>query len=282
MQTLLEVPRSPETTQLALLNIDRKGMPELERKSKELFTINAGDTLSEGVHMYVTHREGNKYNEGNRVHNNFLEDCTLLFKGNSTKLKELDTKISIGLVVAVVGSSLSFLPFVGFFSVLGWGAVAYYGSQRGIAYKEYQESLNLLVASCNWSLGGADGIVGRSVTEQPAILAMMTALYPVLTKQDVENLIADDIEGVFLEMQRRCDLSRPSFFSRKEKTSQEDKLALSKAESKFNHAFYGFNKGTASEFLDALLAIVPDLYRACVKACTEAQKQSFHPELKRP
>ena len=274
MQAVFEVLRSPETTQLAPLIIDTpNGISALETRAKSFFTIRDSSSLSPDEKMGVSIVE--TYNFAEDTHPAYLDECTRLFKANSTKLKELDTKISIGLVVAVVGSSLSFLPFVGFFSVLGWGAVAYYGSQRGVAYKEYHDSLNLLVASCNWSLGGANDTVDRSVTTNPVIQSMMTALYPVLTKQDVANLIADDIEGAFLEMQRKCDLSRPSFFSRKEETSPEDKLALSKAESKFNHAFYGFNKGTASDFLDALLAIVPDLYRACANACSQAHEQYF-------
>lgn len=280
MQAVFEVIHPKKATPLASFNIDTPtGIATLETRAKCFFTIRDSSSLSPEEKMGVIITD--KYNGAKEGHDAYLAACTTLFKANSTKLKELDTKISIGLVVAVAGSSLSFLPFVGFFSVLGWGAVAYYGSQRGIAYKEYQESLNLLVASCNWSLGGDNDTVDQSVTTNPVIQSMMTALYPVLTKQDVENLIADDIEGAFLEMQRRCDLSRPSFFSRKEETSPEDKLALSKAESKFNHAFYGFNKGKASDFLDALLAIVPDLYRACVKACTEAHKQYFAAESKR-
>ncbi|OEH46732.1 hypothetical protein lpari_02200 [Legionella parisiensis] len=92
-------------------------------------------------------------------------------------------------------------------------------------------------------------------------------LYPVLTETQVRHLIANDIEEVFTqelhEYEKRFELGfKPESFFKK-----DDTIALSKKGAEFSRCIYGFNKGGVMDFLDAIVSILPDLYRAAVHGC---------------
>ncbi|WP_412756531.1 hypothetical protein [Legionella bozemanae] len=208
----------------------------------------------------------------NANHTEFLKQCTELVKKKSMQLKSIDQKITGSVVFGVTATALSFLPVIGYIGWLGWAAAAYFINQRATAYAKYHEALTLLVGACNWSLGeGPDerrDKVIRNLTENKAIREMMAVLYPVLTETQVRHLIANDIEEVFTqelqEYEKRFQVSfKPDgFFSKK-----DDTIALSKKGAEFSRCIYGFNKGGVMDFLDAIVSILPDLYRAAVHGC---------------
>ena len=116
-------------------------------------------------------------------------------------MRAIDRNIAISAVVGLIATSLSFIPFVGYFSLLGWGSALYFITQRTRAYDEYKESLNLLAATCNWSLGEGDEerqSPKEELTRNADIRDMMTSLYPVVTEKQARHLIADDIEKMFV------------------------------------------------------------------------------------
>jgi len=146
--------------------------------------------------------------------------------------------------------------------------------------------LNLTVATCNWSLGeGLEARINKNEKEliaHPAIKNMMTELYPVLSKTQVKHLIADEIEHAFIAEMDNFEKNRPapalknlfSMFSIKD-MSAEEKFALSRKGTEYNRCIYGYNKGKASDFLDALLSMIPDMYNAACYGFGKAKDYCF-------
>lgn len=199
-------------------------------------------------------------------HSEFLENCTKQMQKKLQALEIIDKKIAASFALGTVALTLSFIPFVGYFSTIGFGATAYFITQRTQMYAEYKEALHLLVGCCNWSLGPEkeqrqDSV--ETLVGSPAIENMMTELYPVLTEKQARHLIADDIENKFTEKLNsyeekfKKNLSNLSLF-------QGERIALSKKAMSVKHCVYGLNKGKPLDFLDAFLSIVPDLYNAAV------------------
>lgn len=188
-------------------------------------------------------------------HARLLRDCTQLFNEQSKRLKEIDKKLALSLVTGIVATSLSFIPFVGYFSLLGWGSALYYFNQRTHAYRDYQESMTLLAGCCNWSLGKINSNSAEVLTSNLEIRNMMVALYPVLNEKQARHLIADEIEEVFAEELRAYETNASiNLFDKN--------IAQSKKGAQFQRCIYGFNKGNALDFIDAFLTIFPDIYRA--------------------
>ena len=214
-------------------------------------------------------------------HADFIKGCTTLLQQKSKALKELDQTIMGSIVLGVVASSLSFLPLVGYLSWAGWGSAMYHLSQRSLAYAEYQEALKLSVACCNWSLGPQEKRVNpkEELQTSPIIRNMMVTLYPVLTPIQIRHLVANDIEeGYIAELnQHESSYKVPSLTvfspSRETSSSRDENIALSKKSAEFNRCIYGFNKGSAMDFVDAFVSFLPDLYNLACYGCKQAQRK---------
>ncbi|QMT61453.1 MULTISPECIES: hypothetical protein [unclassified Legionella] len=259
-----------EYTSMTELGIS-SDLSKLQSQSQNYFTIAKGVYAADGNQLGVAINEGQHFGIKNSEHVEFLKRCTALVREKSTQLKNIDQKIIGSVVFGVAATALSFLPVVGLLGWIGWGATAYFIQQRAIAYKEYQESLALLVGVCNWSLGEGEETRNSSIsllTTHESIRDMMAVLYPVLTEKQVKHLIADDIEGKFAEelneYEKRFKLGfNPNqFFSK-----TDDTIALSKKGAEFSRCIYGYNKGGFTDFLDAIVSILPDLYKAALHGC---------------
>lgn len=261
---LLGIKKPQSYTPVAQLSLNNY-LHKLQLESEGFFKIEPIAQAEDGNKLAITIVAGQGFDLKKPEHIKLLNDSLYLFKEKSNQLKALDWKIASGVLVGVLATSLSFFPLVGTLGLLGWGAALYYINQRSALYAEYHESLTLLVATCNWSLG--DGPEHRKntdedLTQNPAIRTMMASLYPVLTEAQVKHLIADDIEDIFVkelqeyEQKFTLGLNTNGFFAKK-----DDSIALSKRGAEFERCIYGFNKGSTVDFLDALASFIPDLYR---------------------
>jgi hypothetical protein len=238
-------------------------IPELEIKSQKYFTVKKDAKAANNDQLAVT--INSDFNVNNRDHLDHLKACTDLFQTKAKALQALDQKIVFSAMLGMAASTLSFVPFVSYFSTLGWGSALYYATQRNTAALEYQATLNLLVATCNWSLG----IAPNGQSEQHALInndeirEMMAALYPVLTNQQAAHLIADDIEKAFLAElsayeNRFLQSSNPNGLF----TPKDESIAHSKRSAEFYRCIYGYQKGKATDYLGAFLAVIPDISNA--------------------
>lgn len=240
---------------------------KLQAQSQKYFVVNENALASDGNVLAVSVQKDQGFNLNNEQHLAHLRACTALFNEKSQALKSIDRNIALGVVVGIVASSLSFLPFVGYFSFVGWGAALVSIHQRATAYTEYQEALNLLAATCNWSLGeGVDVRKSSSagLINNPDIREMMTSLYPVLSEPQIKHLVADDIEEGFAaelrayESKYKLSANTNTFFA----STDDERIALSKRGAEINRCVYGLNKGKATDFLDAFVSSIPDIYHA--------------------
>lgn len=261
---LFGIKKSQPFTPVSQLSINNY-LHKLQLESERRFKIAPLAQAEDDNKLAITIVPGQGFDSKNLQHIELLNDSIHLFKDKSSQLKALDWKIASGVLVGVMATSLSFLPLVGALGLLGWGAALYYMNQRSALYTEYHESLTLLVATCNWSLG--EGPEHRKntdedVTSNLTIRTMMASLYPVLTETQVKHLIADDIEDIFVkelqeyEQKFTLGLNTNGFFAKK-----DDSIALSKRGAEFERCIYGFNKGSTVDFLDALASFLPDVYR---------------------
>jgi hypothetical protein len=199
-----------------------------------------------------------------QAHKEFVQKSTALFIKKSDGLKALDMKIAGSFMLWIVATSLSFLPFIGYFALPCVGLLIYQITQRTTVLNEYKESLNLLVATCNWILGPNKDdrqTDDHVLTQDEDLRNMMIALYPVLTKEQVNHLIANDIEQIFTDEQNEYE--EKYRLSKKSSSFWNDKsIAGSKRSAEFNRCIYGYNKGKATDFLDAFLSVFPDIWNA--------------------
>ncbi len=236
----------------------------LQLKSKKYFLIGKEAKAAEGNKLAVTIQEN--FDLNNQEHRAYLNECIDLFQEKLVLLKMLDLKIIASVITGIVATALSFFPLVSMLGLVGWGAALYHIHQRAQAYAEYHESLALLVGSCNWSLGPDSDQRANSVdelTKAAVVRKMMIQLYPVLTKTQIGHLIADDIQGIFVEELNQYNQKfQPSFKGNKFFTNPDDQIALAKQGAEFKRCLYGLNKGSFIDFLDALASALPDLFRA--------------------
>lgn len=242
---------------------------KLQRESERFFKIEPMAQAEDGNKLAITVASGQSFDLNIPQHLKLLNDSLYLFKEKSYQLKALDWKIASGVLVGVLATSLSFFPLVGALGLLGWGAALYYINQRSALYNEYHESLTLLVATCNWSLGqGHRENTDEELTQNPAIRAMMATLYPVLTEAQVKHLIADDIEGIFVKELQEYE---KTFSGLNTNVHKDESIALSKRGAEFERCIYGFNKGSMVDFLDALASFLPDVYRLAQRSVQQAK-----------
>lgn len=267
----------PVSTPLPPLGVHNR-LNQLQRDSEQYFTIGLNAQAANGSQLAVTIKPDQAFDLANESHTRFIGDCTTLLQEKSKALKDLDQTVMASVVVGVVASTLSFLPLVGYLSWLGWGSATYHLSQRSLAYAEYQEALKLSVACCNWSLGpkAADRTASRTPLESdPVIRNMMVMLYPVLTRTQIKHLIADDIEETFAselsmyENKYKLPFNSHTMFA----SPRNENIALSKKGAEFNRCVYGFNKGSAMDFVDAFVSFLPDLYNLACYGCRQAQRK---------
>ncbi|KTD70902.1 hypothetical protein [Legionella tucsonensis] len=268
MASVLEtfgIKRQPSYTPIPQLGINSE-LNTLQLESQEYFAIDKEARAADDNILAITVRQN--FLTTNSNHIEFLNKCTALVKEKSMQLKSIDQKITGSVVFGATATALSFLPVIGYIGWIGWAAAAYFINKRATAYAEYHEALTLLVGACNWSLGtGPDDRKERTrnLTENKSIREMMAVLYPVLTETQVKHLIADDIEDVFTqELQEYEKRFQPGFESSRFFSKKDDTIALSKKGAEFSRCIYGFNKGGFTDYLDAIVSVLPDLYRAAL------------------
>lgn len=269
MASVLEsfgIKKNLSSTSIPQLGIN-SDLNRLQLDSQIFFTLKK-DAQADDNQLAIEIKKDQNFQISNTHHTRFLNHSVQLFKEKSTQLKSIDTKILGSIAFGVTATALSFLPVIGFIGWIGWAAAAYFINKRATAYAEYHESLTLLVAVCNWSLG--EKLENRkdragNLTKNESIREMMAQLYPVLTEAQVRHLIANDIEEVFAnelidyENKYKLGFEPGRFFSK-----EDNKIALSKKGAEFSRCIYGFNKGGATDFLDAIITVLPDVYRAIV------------------
>lgn len=248
-----------DSTALQQLGVNNR-IYQRQLESQRYFTIKDNAQATDGNALAIRLIE--PFSLTDNHHLSYLSGCTTLFKEKLETLQALDQKIVFSTILSMVATSLSFIPFVGYFSLLGSSSALYHIHKRSVAEVEYRESLNLLVANCNWSLGNT---CDTTLINRPEIRDMMSALYPVLTEKQVQHLIADEIEEAFkqelhhYEEKYRLINHTNYFFS---SNSNDERIAQSKRSAEFKRCVYGYNKGNPSDYLDAFLSVLPDLYHA--------------------
>ncbi len=273
---LIGLKKSATSTPIAPLGINSP-INKLQTKSQNYFTIAADAVAADGDQLGVSITRNGAFDLTNPAHKEHITECLALFKEQKQKLHILDQKIIYSALLGIVGSSLSFIPFVSYIGLAGWGSTIFHLAQRNSQFNEYQETLKLLVATCNWSLGPVSRKnANAELTTDLVMRDMMAALYPVLTEKQVRHLIADDIEEVFAQELRvyeskyHLNSAIGTLFNTAEKKADE-RIALGKRSAEFNRCVYGYQKGNALDYLDAFVSIFPDLYKMIVEQCNYVQ-----------
>ena len=261
---------TPEKTLLPRLRIHSSTF-ELQSKSETYFQIPETALADDGNELAIFIQEN--FTTSKAEHTNFMNSCTTNYEKNAALLYDLDKKIISSLLVAVVASSLSVLPILGWLAVAGTFAALYFSMQRGALYEEQQESLKLLVGVCNWSIGPGPNVrtdTKQNLVECEAIQRMMDQL-TILDETQTKHFLADDIQAHFLGL-LATSYNSFRFFSKSNDAALVSKahvprpaleqVALKQRAAEFNRCIYGLNKGTEKDFIDAFLSALPDLWQA--------------------
>lgn len=257
---------SPQSTPLPTLRVNSR-LYQLQTESKLFFTIDEHAEAADGNNLAVTIGQHNQFSLNYQSHSSFVTNCTNLFREKSIVLQAIDTKIMAAALVAIAAMSIPFIPFAGWIAMAAWMTALYLMHERGNAYAEYHESLVLLAATCNWSLGEVNHQPNKKMLADSEIIQnMMKQLYSVLTETQTKHLIDDAIESQFVAALKASDDSNAAntdkkygqFFS----SPALKEVVLKKQGPEFFRCMYGLNKGKPKDFLDAFLTALPDLWRA--------------------
>ncbi len=207
-------------------------------------------------------------------HSVAVSDHVKLYKEKFAALVALDQKIMGAVLIAILAANIPLIPFIGWLVIPAWLAAGYFLAQRGDVYNEYQDSLTLLVGTCNWALGSKERRnTPDALSHNPQIKSMMDCLYPVLSKKQVAHLIADDIETTYTSaldgydsrfkfpLVGRLFVNSASIAGKVIHHELED-TALKQRGAEFIRCVYGLNRGSAKDFLRVFVNALPDLWRA--------------------
>lgn len=240
---------------------------EQQLRSKLYFEIEKDAKAADGNVLAIKPKDKQFFDLKKAEHKEYLKACVNSFKDTSNALKAIDRKIVFSTLLSMVSLPFTWIPVIGFLNLLCMGYSVYHLGKREVLVKEYKESLNLLVASCNWALGQnmSERCSNKeALTTDTDLRDMMTTLYPVLTEQQTRHVIADDIEEVFAKELRDYESkyqfpgSNHRFFS----SNADERIARSKRGAEWSRCVYGHDKGQASDYLDAFITAFPDIYKA--------------------
>lgn len=244
--------QEPPETRVSNSHIDTTTAYALKTRSR-YFEIT--DSITDGTTLAI--RPVQLFDANNPDHKELLTQMTQSFKAKSNALMQRDKDIMAGLAFGVIGTSLSFLPILGWVGLAGYFYAASQAYHREKAYTEYHAALTELVGACNWSLGALNNNQAEELTQTPEIRTMMMALYRVLTEQNIRDLIDNEIETLFVDELETYNSSVPV-------PGYEDNIRASKKGADFIRCIYGYNKGQLVDFVDALVSLIPDAYHmAC-------------------
>lgn len=210
-------------------------------------------------------------------HSRIVTDHVKIYRQKSDALVQLDQKILSAMLIAIGATCVPFIPFMGLVSIAGWIATFYLLNQRADRYTAYRDALSLLVGTCNWALGAPSHQRVDNPTDlakAPAIKSMMECLYPVLSKTQIEHLIADDIQETYSDSLKNYDqrfkfpLAGRLFTPQNENRTHQiihnelESTALKQRGAEFVRCVYGLNRGTAKDFFLVALNALPDIWNA--------------------
>ena len=141
------------STLVAPLGINSR-IYQLQNRSQKYFIIGDNAKAADGDLLAISVKLDQDFNLKNEDHRSHLRACIDLFKEKSKALSVVDQKIASSAVLGIIATSLSFIPFVGYFGLLGWGSTLYYINQRVTALNEYKESLRTGQKSYSGSIQG--------------------------------------------------------------------------------------------------------------------------------
>ncbi len=270
-----------EKVKLPELAVDNS-LSKFQLESKKYFTIEANAEAKNGNQLAITPVV--PFNHHTAEHINFIERATQQFNASSLKLKSIDSTIAQSLLFSIVSSTLTILPFLG---TIGW-VCSYIGlgyaikkfADRQLAYQDYNESMKVLIGTCNWSLGKIDQAEQSAIISNPAIKNMLDALYPVLTKKEVACLIDDQIEKGFVASHQEEQEKSSGYFSTffGSYINAQDKTTFGKIGTNVSHSAYGHGKGSAMDTLQVLVTSIPDIFRALSNGFSNVMKKWNAPQ----
>lgn len=211
-------------------------------------------------------------------HADIVKEHTAVFKEKFAAIFKLDLTI-VGLVAAAFTVTFTpFFPFAGIIATGLWIAALGFLSQRNKLYTEYQESLTLLLTTCNWALGSTKITQHQApeLAKNAEIRGMLDCLFSVLTKKQVKHLIHDPIEHLFTAALESYDsrfrfplVSR--FFNQPNRAADAidkelENTALKQKGADFFRSAYGPNRGTTKDLALIVFPLALDLCRAVFNA----------------
>ena len=256
---------------------------QLQLASKKFFTIEENAIAKNGNQLAV--KPVATFDLKTYEHSAFINQCIEQFNLSSNHLKNIDAQIAQGLLVSFVASTLSILPFLG---GLGWacswvglGYAVYKFTERQLAYQEYNESLKLLIGSCNWSLGQMEQAEYQTLPSNHFLnTSLLPKLYSVLTQEQLKCIVSDTIESQFISAQQKDQKKNASYFSAffGEYVRQNDKATFGKIATQLNYSVYGFNQGAPTDILQVLITSIPDIFRAIGNGFSDVLKKWNAPQ----
>ena len=270
-----------EKVKLPQLAVDNS-LHQFQLESKKYFTIDANAEATNGNKLAITPVV--LFNIDTPEQINFIERATKKFTDASTALKAIDSQIAQSLLLSVNASAVTILPFLGTVgwvcSWIGLGYAVKKFADRQLAYQDYNESMTLLMGTCNWSLGVLNTSAPETITNHPAVKSMLNVLYPVLTKKQIECLIADEIESGFVASHQQEQDKSSGYFSTffGSYINPHDKTTFGKIGTNISHSAYGFGKGSPMDTLLVMFTSIPDIFRAVSNGFSDVMKKWNAPQ----
>ena len=191
----------------------------------------------------------------NTEHTDALTACTEAVKTNLAHLCAIDKQMTAGFVIGTAALVFSFIPFNWIITLGGFSYGFYQLGLRQEAYKQYEKSLEDLVACCDWALNqspNSQRLLERMLAaplETAPLLAMVKTLAPAFTETQFKSFLNDHQEDRLIAWLRE---NEPTF-------NPEGKT--------LTYKMYGYEQGSLSDIGQGLWYVIQNAYQRLKEAC---------------
>lgn len=210
------------------------------------------------------------FNPKDDDHLKLINESSDYLKNKLNSLKSLDQRIVAGFVLSAAAFGLSFILPIVTIAIVGLVFSVYCLLNRMHESKEYRRSLMAVEGCMEWTLGELpkDPAKAEEVKKCPAVITMFETSAPLMSKQQLIDIIDDAVEDQFVDQADKIKNKKCAEFLGHRLTEEEKAI---------EYGIYGFGKGKPQDVMEGLLNLARKGWHAAQKA-VQGLSQDHQPE----
>lgn len=207
------------------------------------------------------------FNPKDDDHIKLINDSSAYLKNKLAVLKSLDQRIVAGFVLSAAAFGVSFILPIVTIAIIGLVFSVYCLLNRMHESKEYRRALMAVEGCMEWTLAALPQNKGQAqeVIKCPAVVTMFKTAAPLMSNQQLIDIIDDKFEDIFVEQAGILNQTRVENFLGHRLTEEEKTI---------EYGIYGFQKGKPLDILEGLVKLARKGWHAAQKAVSNMNKDS--------